>query len=64
MLGRLARSVSGGHAHSTEFGCVEPIYRSSNVAIYQGDALIVLPRLASASVNAVIADPPCCHHHL
>lgn len=41
-------------------GCVKPIYRSGNVAIYQGDVLIVLPQLASASANAVIADPPYC----
>ncbi len=47
-------------SHSVGEGCVEPIYRSSNVAIYQGDVLIVLPQLASASVNAVIADPPYC----
>jgi hypothetical protein len=45
-------------SHSVGEGCVEPIYRSSNVAIYQGDVLIVLPQLTSASVNAVIADPP------
>jgi site-specific DNA-methyltransferase (adenine-specific) len=47
-------------SHSVGEGCVEPMYRSSNVAIYQGDVLIVLPQLASASVNAVIADPPYC----
>lgn len=47
-------------SHSTGKGCVEPIYRSVNVAIYQGDVLIVLPQLASASVNAVITDPPYC----
>jgi site-specific DNA-methyltransferase (adenine-specific) len=47
-------------SHSVGENCVEPMYRSSNVAIYQGDVLIVLPQLASASVNAVIADPPYC----
>jgi site-specific DNA-methyltransferase (adenine-specific) len=49
-------------SHSVGDGCGElaPIYRSSNVAIYQGDVLIVLPQLAPASVNAVIADPPYC----
>lgn len=48
------------HSGSISEGCVEPMYRSSNVAIYQGNVLIVLPQLASASVNAVIADPPYC----
>ncbi len=37
---------------SVDKGCVELIYHSSNVAIYQGDVLIALPQLASASVNA------------
>ncbi|MGH3885067.1 MAG: DNA-methyltransferase [Pseudonocardiaceae bacterium] len=47
-------------SHCVGGGRVEPIYRNSNVAIYQGDVLIVLPQLAPASVNAVIADPPYC----
>lgn len=39
---------------------IEPIYRSSRAAVYQGDVLTVLPQLAPESVHAVIADPPYC----
>lgn len=47
--------------HSTEGGGgIEPIYRSSKAAVYQGDVLTVLPQLAPESVHAVIADPPYC----
>lgn len=41
-------------------GGIEPIYRTSSTLMYAGDALTVLPHLASDSVHAVIADPPYC----
>lgn len=51
-------------AHNAVDGCIEPaiepMYRSSNAIVYQGDVLTVLPQLAPASVHAVIADPPYC----
>lgn len=36
------------------------MYCSARAVVYLGDVLLVLPRLAPASVNAVIAGPPYC----
>jgi DNA modification methylase len=35
-----------------------PYYQSERVTLYHGDALAVLPTLASESVDAVVSDPP------
>lgn len=36
----------------------EPYYEDDLVTLYRGDALEVLPSIRSASVQAVITDPP------
>lgn len=39
---------------------MEPFFRTSDVELFQGDALQLLPRLPIASYDAVITDPPYC----
>ena len=37
-----------------------PHFGRNGIALWKGDCLTVLPRIADATVDAVITDPPCC----
>lgn len=48
----------GGEPSTSLLPLPDPYFQDDSVTIYQGEALAILSRLPTASVDAVIADPP------